>query len=279
MKNLISIILPIYNGEQYLEKLVTKIKEQEIENELELIALVSPSYDNSLKKARELFDKVIEVKKFNHAKTRHEGALVSKGEILVFITQDILPYDKFWLKNLISPLNGEIIASFSRQIAYAHHSETEKIIREFSYPEYNRICNIQNAKKNGRKNIFYSDASSAILKQKFFELGGYNFEVPTSEDVYLANKIIKKGYSFIYVADSKIWHSHQLTLRELYKRYKNIGNFEKNYLKNVNFIVTQKEGEKLVFYLLKKLIRNKNLKELILLPINIGIRWIGYKRG
>jgi len=275
----ISIIVPIYNGEKYLEKLVSKIKEQEINKKIELIALVTKSKDNSLKKAKKLFDIVLEIEKFNHAKTRHEGALKSSGGILVFITQDILPYDNNWLKNLIEPLNDNIVASFSRQIAYEEHSDIEKIIREFNYPNKDRICNKEMKEKNGRKNIFYSDASSAIIKEKFFELGGYDFEVPTNEDVYLANTIVENGYSFLYASQSRIWHSHQLSLKETYKRYKAIGQFEKSYKNEIDFSKTQSEGNKILFYLIKELLKRKNMKELIYLPFDMGARWIGYKNG
>ena len=278
-KEKVSIIIPIYNGEQYLEKLTKRIKEQEGNFEIELIALVSISKDNSLEKARKYFDKVIEVQKFNHAKTRHEGALKSTGDILVFITQDILPYDNQWLKNLIEPLKENIVASFSRQIAYKEHSEIEKIIRDFNYPNIDRICNKENEKINGRKNIFYSDASSAIIKDRYFELDGYNIEVPTSEDVYLANKIIENGYSFIYASQSRIWHSHQLSLKESYKRYKEIGKFEKLFAEQIDFSKTESEGKNLLKYLIKELTKRKKIKELIYLPFDIGVRWLGYKVG
>ena len=275
----ISIIIPIYNGEKYLENLIKKIKEQKDIFEIELIALVTNSQDKSLELSKKLFDKVIEIKKFNHGKTRHKGALSAAGDILVFITQDILPYDEYWLKNLVEPLNESIIASFSRQIAYKEHSETEKIIRDFNYPDIDRICNKENEKINERKNIFYSDASSAVLKEKYFELGGYNFEVPTSEDVYLAGKIIKNGYSFIYASQSRIWHSHELSLKETYKRYRAIGKFEKMFANEIDFSKTQSEGNKLLKYLIKELIKRKKIKELIYLPFDMGARWLGYKTG
>lgn len=280
MKNKkISIIVPIYNGEIYIKKLVEKLKEQKGNFSIELIALVSFSKDKSLEISKELFDKVLEVKKFNHAKTRHEGALIAEGNILVFITQDILPYDNNWLKELVSPLNENIIASFSKQIAYEEHSEIEKIIRRFNYPDENRICNKENGKVNGRKNIFYSDASSAILKDEFFKLGGYDFFVPTNEDVYIASKIIKNGKSFIYRAESKIWHSHHLSLKETYKRYRDIGKFEKLLKKEIDFSKTENEGKKLLIYLIKELIKKRKIDELIYLPLDIGARWMGYKVG
>ena len=279
MKKKISIITPIYNGEKYIEKLIKRIREQDINYDLELIALVTSSRDNSLEEAKKYFDQVIEIKNFNHGKTRHVGTLKSKGDILVFITQDILPYDNEWLKNLIKPLNNNIIASFSRHIAYAEHSEIEKIIRKFNYPDKDRICNKETKEKNGRKNIFYSDASSAILRDKYFELGGYNFEVLTSEDVYLANKIVENGYTFIYSSQSRIWHSHELSLKKIYKRYKDIGKFEKLFEKEIDFSKTENEGKKLLKNLIKELLKNRKIKELIYLPFDMGVRWIGYKIG
>lgn len=278
-KKKISIIVPIYNGEKYLDKLVKEIKKQKGNFILELIALVTSSLDNSLEKSKELFDKVIEVKKFNHAKTRHEGALISTGDILVFITQDIFPYDEQWLNNLIRPLNKDIIASFSRQIAYEDHSEIEKIIRLLNYPDKDRICNIENQKVNGRKNIFFSDASSAIIRKEFFELGGFNLEILTNEDVYLASKIIESKKSFIYVAESKIWHSHQLSLKDSYKRYRDIGKFEKLFEKEIDFSKTENEGKKLLMYLIKELIKKRKIKESLYIPFDIGVRWLGYKVG
>jgi rhamnosyltransferase len=280
MKNeKITIIVPIYNGEIYIKKLVEKLKEQKGNFSIELIALVSFSKDKSLEISKKLFDKVLEIKKFNHAKTRHEGALIAEGDILVFITQDILPYDNNWLKELVNPLNENIIASFSKQIAYEEHSEIEKIIRRFNYPDENRICNKQNEKVNGRKNIFYSDASSAILKIEFFKLGGYDFLTPTSEDVYLASKIIESGKSFIYTAKSKIWHSHQLSLKDSYKRYRDIGKFEKLFEKEIDFSKTENEGKKLLMYLIKELIKKRKIKESLYIPFDIGVRWLGYKVG
>ena len=280
MKNeKISIIVPIYNGEKYLKKLVEKLKEQKGNFSIELIALISHSKDKSLEISKELFDKVLEVKKFNHAKTRHRGALIAEGDILVFITQDILPYDNNWLRELVNPLNENIIASFSKQIAYEEHSETEKIIRRFNYPDENRICNKQNENINGRKNIFYSDASTAIPKEEFLKLGGYDFFTPTNEDVYVASKIIKSGKSFIYIAESKIWHSHQLSLKDSYKRYGDIGKFEKLFEKEIDFSKTENEGKKLLMYLIKELIKRKKIFELIYLPFDIGARWLGYKIG
>lgn len=275
----VSVICPVYNGENYLKSLFSKIREQENISFLEIIAPISKSKDNSLEEAKKYANLAYEVNDFNHGKTRHEASLEANGDYLVFITQDVMPVDNLWLYNLIKELNEDVIAAFSKQIAYKEHGEIEKLIRDFNYPDIKRVCNKENAKINGRKNIFYSDASSAILKTEFFKLGGYDFIVPTNEDVILANNIIKNGKSFIYEPNSKVYHSHKLSLKDTYKRYEAIGKFEKLYSKEVDFSNTNGEGKKLVLFTVKNLLKKGKVFDIGYFGIDILVRLLGYKRG
>lgn len=277
----VSIILPIYNGEEYLNNLIPKIRIQQIDMEIEIIAAVSKSKDNSLKVAQNLCDITFLVENFNHAKTRHEAALKSSGEYLIFITQDIIPYNEYWLHNLVKPLqeNKEIVATYSRQIAFNDSSLTEKLVREFNYPNYDRVCNINTKEKWGRKNIFYSDASSATKKDIFLSLGGYDFEIGTNEDVIYALNVIESGKSILYNSNSKIFHSHDFHFRNVFERYKLIGGFEKKYEDKLKQYSSLGEGKKLLFHLTSSLIKGFNIKELLLLGIDMPTRYIAYKIG
>ena len=277
----ISIILPVYNGEKYLEKLIASIKEQQVDYSVEIVAPVSKSKDNSLELSKSLCDIAYEVENFNHGKTRHEAALKATGNILVFITQDILPYDRYWLNNLIKPLleENDIVATYSRQLAYPDSSETEKLIREFNYPDYDRLCNKNTKKKWGRKNIFYSDSCSATIKEVFIKLNGYNFEVVTSEDSLYAMNVIENGYSILYNSISKVYHSHKFEIKSAYKRYKLIGEFEKEHQNKLRDYSSMGEGKKLFGYLIRSLLKKLKIKELILLGVDVFTRYFGYKRG
>ncbi|MGL5056640.1 MAG: glycosyltransferase, partial [Fusobacteriaceae bacterium] len=126
---------------------------------------------------------------------------------------------------------------------------------------------------------FYSDASSAILKDEFFNLGGYDFIVPTNEDVVLANNIIKSGKSFIYTPESKVYHSHKLSLKDTYNRYKAIGQFEKLYSKEIDFSNTNGEGKKLVLFVAKNLLKKAKLISICYFGIDILVRLLGYRKG
>ncbi|MFJ8067867.1 glycosyltransferase family 2 protein [Peribacillus sp. NPDC096447] len=277
----VSIILPVYNGEEYLNNLIPKIRNQQLDMEIEIIAAVSKSKDNSLLVADNLCDITYSVGNFNHAKTRHEAVLKSSGEYLVFITQDITPFNEYWLHNLITPLleGKEIVATYSRQIAYNESSYTEELVRKFNYPNYDRVCNKNTKVKWGRKNIFYSDASSATTRAVFLNLGGYDFEIETNEDVIFALNVIESGKSILYNSNSKIYHSHDFRIREVFERYKLIGSFEQKYKDQLKDYSSLGEGKKLLFYLTTALIKKFKIKELFLLGIDMPTRYIGYKIG
>ncbi|WP_048717629.1 glycosyltransferase family 2 protein [Bacillus sp. 522_BSPC] len=277
----ISIILPVFNGEKYIRKLIDKIRLQKIENDFEIIAAVSKSNDRSLELCEQLCDITFLVENFNHAKTRHVAALKASGDILVFITQDVTPYDHVWLKNLVEPLFGDndIVATYSKQIAYPYATETEKLMRQFNYPDYDRLCNNMTIEKWGRKNIYYSDASSATLKETFFSLGGYDFDVGTNEDVVYALNVIISGKSILYNSKSKVYHSHNFEVGSVYKRYKLIGSFEKRYQNDLKDYSSLGEGRKLLYFLLKNLLKRFKIKDLLLLGIDLLTRYLGYKKG
>ncbi|WP_058308622.1 glycosyltransferase [Gracilibacillus massiliensis] len=278
----VSIILPLFNGEKYIKKLISSIREQDVNFELEIIAAVSKSTDNSFYLAEKLCDIVYQVEIFNHAKTRHEAALRASGEILVFITQDIIPFNNYWLQNLVTPLkdnNNNIVATYSKQVAHPDASETEKLIRKFNYPDYNRLCNNKTKYKWGRKNIFYSDTSSATIKGVFLELGGYNFEVGTNEDVIYALNVINNEKSILYNSESIVYHSHDFKIKSAYNRYKLIGEFEKKYIHELKSYSSLSEGRLLLNFLLRNLIKKFKLKDLGLLGIDLLIRYLAYRKG
>ena len=89
----ISIICPIYNGEQYIEALHDNILNQELEDNqyIEILYVLTKSSDNSEEMLKKLNCNytLIEPKDFSHSKTREMMAEKATGDIIVFITQDI----------------------------------------------------------------------------------------------------------------------------------------------------------------------------------------------
>lgn len=276
----ISIICPLYNGEKYIENLNCMLLKQEKIELCSIDYILTETKDNSeeiLKRIGASYSK-IKPSEFSHSKTREEAVFKAKGEIVVLITQDILIKDSLWLYNLTTPIEkGECEASFSRQIC--DNSTIEKYIREKNYPKESRVVSKESIDKLGLITFFYSDASSAIKKEVFQELKGYDGKrLIINEDMYLAYKIIMKGYRIKYCADSKVVHSHRFTLKQLYKRYYDTGMFlkENSYLLNYR---ANESGMKLLKYVLKRALQERNIAVLLNVIPNFAARFLGQYFG
>lgn len=275
----ISIICPLYNAEGYIEELYFNIKNQKDVCIEEIKFILTESNDNTETKLKNLQCnyKKISKQEFSHSLVRENAAFEAKGEILVFITQDIKIVDEYWLYNLTKDIiDGKCEAAFSRQIGYEEH-KVERYTREINYPTEKRIVSKDDIDRLGLMTFFFSDASSAISKEIFIKLNGYdNKNLPTNEDMYFAYKLIMNGYRIEYAADSKIIHSHDLSFKETLKRYEDIGMFfdENKYLTEYS---AGERGFTVLKYIAKRSIEDKKPLIIIDAIINFAARFIGMK--
>lgn len=276
----IDIICPLYNAEKDIERLhrgILKQKNVEINN---IKYILTDSKDNTEELLKKLKIEYTKIKKeeFSHSLTREQAALSSKADIVVFTTQDIIIEREDWLYNLTKDISyGKVQACFSRQLCT--NNTIEKYTREKNYPNKSRIVSKENIKELGLQTFFFSDAASAINRKIFEELNGYDGKnLPTNEDMYIAYKLITKGYKIKYCADSEVIHSHTFTLKQLYKRYYDTGLFfgMNSFLDKYG---TTKAGGGMAKYILKRAIQDKNIKVLLNFIPNMAVRYIGMKKG
>ena len=276
----ISIICPIYNGEKYIKSLDNSIKLQknvEIESIKYVLTESNDKSEDILKKVNAYYIK-IKPTEFSHSLTRESEAFNSKGDIIVFISQDVIIKDNNWLYNLTKHImDGSCEAAFSRQIC--ENNSIEKYIRNKNYPAESRVVSKDDLEGLGLITFFFSDVSSAIRKDVFIKLNGYdNKDLIISEDMYIAYKLIMNGYRIRYCADSVVIHSHRFTCRQLFNRYFDTGVFfaDNNYL---NKYKANSSGFALAKYVLKSSIKDKNMKVLFNILPNFASRYIGMQMG
>lgn len=274
----ISIICPLYNAEKYILNLNDNILSQELDNgqSLEILYVLTKSTDRSEQILKELNCTyfIIDKKEFSHSKTRERMSMKASGDIIVFISQDIKMKNNLWLKNLVNPIiNKECEASFSRQIC--ENNSIEKYIREKNYPKESRVVSKKDIDKYGILTFFYSDASSAVDARIYKELKAYDGKnLIINEDMYFSHKLIYAGYKIKYCADSEVYHSHIFTLKQLYDRYFDTGVFFKE---NSYFLKykSNESGLALAKYVLKRAVEERNIKVILNLLPNFGVRFIG----
>jgi len=88
---MISVIIPTFNEEKYLETTLKALRNQSYAKKFEIIVADGGSRDRTVRIARKYADKVV-VTSRGVSKGRNAGALVSKGDVLVFIDADTVPY-------------------------------------------------------------------------------------------------------------------------------------------------------------------------------------------
>lgn len=280
MKVKIDIICPLYNAEKYIDKLHDSFLKQKQVNINEIKYILTECGDNTEKilKKRKIKYKKIPKKDFSHSLVRERASINSSSDVLVFVTQDVVIKDDLWLYNLVKDIDDKnIVASYSRQLT--KYNNIEKYTRESNYPDKDVIKSKDDIEKLGLKTFFFSDASSAINTKLFKKLNGYdNKDLPISEDMYIAYKIIMNGYKIKYCSNSIVYHSHNFTLREIYDRYKLTGKFfkENSYLDQYG---TTGSGANLAKYILKRIFQEKRFNLLLRYPFDMGARFIGMKVG
>ena len=115
----VSVVLPTFNAGPILEEVLTAIERQDLEVELERIAVDSGSRDGTVERLRAHGFSVhsISRREFNHGATRDLAIEMARGEIAVLLTQDAVPADGSWLRHLLEPYADPRVAGvYCRQI-------------------------------------------------------------------------------------------------------------------------------------------------------------------
>lgn len=221
---------------------------------------------------------MIKKKEFSHSLTREKAAYKAKGDIIVFITQDIKILDDYFIYKLTKDIYNNLCdASFAKQIC--DNKTIERYTRMSNYPDESRIVSKEDVKNLGIKTYFYSDAAAAIRRDTFIKLKGYDGKVLlTNEDMYIAYKLINNGYKIKYCADAKVIHSHAYTYKALFKRYFDQGVFLKQheYIANSG---ANSSAIQLVKFVTINSLREKNFKAFFDIIPNFAVRFIANKLG
>lgn len=216
----ISIVIPVLNAEAFLPALIEAIASQSLEP-AEIILVDSGSSDGTRSLAAGYEEvRLVSIADFTHGKARNLGVRMAIGRILVFMSQDALPFDRYWLEELVDPLyNSGAGASYSRQVPKESASPMERLFLHTRFPKEARL--LRNRRGNGElsfEEVFFSNVSSAVRKHLLEECP-FDEDLIMSEDQKLSKDLLEKGHIVAYASRSIVVHSHEYTLSEVFKRY------------------------------------------------------------
>ena len=168
---------------------------------------------------------------------------MAAGEILVFLTQDVVPCGATFLTCLTAPIKNRLAAaSYARQVPGEGASHMETFARLYNYPLESSLRGLPLTGRRTLKAFFFSNAASAVSRCCFEEVGRFPAPVSTNEDMLLCARLLDRGHRIAYVAEAQVTHSHRLTLLQVFRRYFRIGVVAREYHSTLRCVRNSSEG-------------------------------------
>lgn len=219
----ISIIIPTKDAGAEWETLLQKLNTQRVDADVEIVVVDSGSSDRTVGIAHDYADIVIEIppEEFHHSRTRAIGADHAHGDILVFTVQDAIPVSDNWLAKLVRPLaRGEVGITYGRQIAKQGAKPMDQFFYNYFYPDEQNTIRPDDVPdpRSFYLGYVYISSVNAAMRRSIQQEVGLRSDVAMAEDKDLALRALNEGYSLAYVPKAQVRHSHDYSLRSLWRR-------------------------------------------------------------
>lgn len=223
---LISIVIPVKNGDKWIESCLYAIMQQTLFSESEIIILDSGSNDRTLDLLKKFPVRIFHITpdEFNHGQTRNFGVEQSKGKYVVMTVQDAEAANPYWLQGLVDGFRDErVVGVCGMQIVpnepsknpiawFRPVSPPQTISYTFSNPkmfidlspkEKSYICRWDNVNAAYRRDILIA------LPFKRVDYG---------EDATWCYEALLGGYSIMYNPHACVYHYHNEDFQYTLKR-------------------------------------------------------------
>lgn len=225
------LIIPTLNAGGQFRKLLEQLAAQSLPTRKLIVD--SESTDGTAQLAKDFGLEVLSVqrKDFNHGATRQlalEHLLKNFSlDVIIFLTQDVLLRNEQSLAKLVKIFGEDktVGLSYGRQLPHENATNEAKFLRAFNYPPESQLRSFDDRKIYGLKTAFASDSFAAYHVEVLQSVGGFPSKVPLCEDMYVAAKMLLRGLKIFYAADAQVYHSHNYTAAQEFRRYIQIGKF------------------------------------------------------
>lgn len=201
---LVSIVIPFFNEERYLEKCLNSLQLQTYKN-LEIILIDDGSTDESVEIAKKFDIKLLTQSHRGPAKARNLAATQANGTILVFLDADMI-FEENFIYELVKPIIfKKVKGTFSKNEFVGNWDNLWARFWNFN----NDICESRMIPED------YPDEGAdfrAILKEEFEKVNGFD-DIGYTDTWTLASKL---GYKPKAVVGAIYYHNNPENLNEVY---------------------------------------------------------------
>ena len=278
----VDVIIPAYRPGREFGELLHRLEEQEYRPCRILVMNTGEQYWNREWEQCPILEvHHLEQKDFDHGGTRRRAAELSNADIMIFMTQDALPADRKVIGNLVCAVseNPGAGAAYARQLPRADCRFLERYTRSFNYPEQSSVKSLADIDKYGIKTYFCSNVCAAYDKGIYQKTGGFTERAIFNEDMICAGTMIQKGYSVVYAADARVYHSHNYSGRQQFHRNFDLGVSQAEHPEIFEGVPSEGEGIRLVKRSLSYLIRTGHFWLIPQLIWQSGMKYAGYFLG
>jgi glycosyltransferase involved in cell wall biosynthesis len=215
MKNIVSVIIPVYNDLERLKICLNNLENQTVIQENYEIIVVDNGSDINIDNFKNLFPKVkfaYEAIPGSYA-ARNRGILLAQGDILAFTDSDCIPA-KDWIENgmkklLTLPENAILAGKINMFYKDSQHPNSVEIYDSITHLQQDKIV---------KKAYFAATANLFTYKKVFESVGLFNSELKSGGDAEWGKKAYSYGCSIIYADNCCVAHPCRYTLSSIFKK-------------------------------------------------------------
>ncbi|MEA9356691.1 glycosyltransferase [Bacteriovorax sp. PP10] len=208
----VAIIIRTFNEDKHIKKLLEACFSQKTQYSFEVIVVDSGSTDKTLTIVENypVILESIKSSEFTYGRALNIGARKAKADLYVCISAHCYPSDENWLEELIRPFENKNIAMvYGRQIGDDRTKFSEEQIFQQYFPK--TVSNDQDV-------VFSNNANSAF-RRECWESVEFDESLPGLEDIDWAKKMSDSGMKIYYSPEACVYHIHEETYAQVYKRY------------------------------------------------------------
>jgi glycosyltransferase involved in cell wall biosynthesis len=231
MMPFISIIIPVFNGEKYVEKCLESVIRLEYPKEsFEVIVVDNNSTDRTPDIIKKFPFKYCIEKKQGPSAARNLGVRIARGEILAFTDIDVIVKPN-WLAQIAKAYKKHPkIDGFQGFSGGINHNIWAKLYQKW----YEKGC-LALQKKQGSRIKSLDTRNLAIKKSVLSQNGGFNEEYMRSEDNELGFRLYIRGYKIKFIPEIyvdhinpvDIWYQLCIKEQEYSASFKNFMTYDK----------------------------------------------------
>ena len=282
----IDVIIPVYRPTEYLMSLFLMMDRQTVRPERVIVINTEQKYWDAFFEGYDLLARYpfielhhIDKKEFNHGLTRNMGVSMSDTDLFLMMTNDAVPKDEHLIENLAKNFEDPTVGiSYARQLPHKGCSVIEKYTRQFNYPPERIVKGYDEIKTMGIKAFYASNVCSMYRREVFDRLGGFT-ETDFNEDMIYARRMIESGYKIVYEPTACVFHSHDYSGVEQFKRNYALGVSHADHPEIFEDIKSENEGVKLVKATAVYLLKHFMIFHVIKLVYLSGMKFLGYRFG